>query len=266
MRKRDLYFIAALLWCVAGVAQEPGAIKVPVTDPSRPVNLKVTMVTGSVTVRGYDGKEVVVQPGTEARPTPSPSPESARGMRRIDLGGGGPRVTEQDNTVQVSVSPSQATSLVIQVPRATSANLKLVNGSITVDNVEGEIEANTTSGGLTLSNISGSVIGHSLNGKIVATFDQVAADKPMSFTSLNGDIDVTLPADVRARFKMKTDRGDVYTDFDMKLESGQAEQPAPSAEGLHRIRMDHTVYGTVNGGGPDYQFTTMSGTIRIRKK
>ncbi len=39
------------------------------------------------------------------------------------------------------------------------------------------------------------------------------AAKAMAFTSLNGVIDVTLPASTRANLKLRSDMGDVYTDF-----------------------------------------------------
>ena len=60
---------------------------------------------------------------------------------------------------------------------------------------------------------------HALNGKVLVTLDKVTADKPMSFSSLNGDIDVTLPADMKARVKLKTDNGEVYSDFDIKVDA-----------------------------------------------
>ena len=36
--------------------------------------------------------------------------------------------------------------------------------------------------------------------------------------------------------------------------------------GKYRIRMDRGVYGSINGGGPEYSFQTMNGTILIHKK
>jgi len=267
MRKRVPLLVVALLGSVALIAQQPNAIEVPLTDPSQPVKLSINMVSGNITVGGYDGNQVVVDFGRPVGSRNRPVPESAAGLRRIDIGGRSDlRIDEQDNEVKITVSPTVESDITVRVPRATSVNLKMVNGGITIENLEGEIDATTTNGRLTFENVSGSVIGHSLNGKIIATFERVSAGRPMSFTSLNGDIDVTLPADVRARFKMKSDNADVYTDFDMELEDAPAEQPTRSEDGRYRIRMDRTVYGTVNGGGPDYQFTSMNGAILIRKK
>jgi hypothetical protein len=35
--------------------------------------------------------------------------------------------------------------------------------------------------------------------------------------------------------------------------------------GKYRVRMDHAMYGTINGGGPEFQFQTFNGNVFIRK-
>jgi hypothetical protein len=35
--------------------------------------------------------------------------------------------------------------------------------------------------------------------------------------------------------------------------------------GKYRVKIDKTVHGTINGGGPEYQFTNFQGQIYIRK-
>ena len=44
----------------------------------------------------------------------------------------------------------------------------------------------------------------------------------MSFSTMNGDIDVSLPADTKARVKMKADNGEIYSDFEVQQEPGPA--------------------------------------------
>jgi len=94
---------------------------------------------------------------------------------------------------------------------------------------------------------------------------------------MNGSIQVTLPADLKARLKMKTDRGEIYTDFDVKVESvtgsttvaqdGGGKNGLPGLPQLPRLtHSDRTLYGTINGGGPEMQFITYNGRIVIRKK
>ncbi len=65
------------------------------------------------------------------------------------------------------------------------------------------------------------MVAHSTNGKIVASLSRLAAGKSMSFSTFNGDIDVTLPADSKATLKARADNGDIFTDFDVKLEPQQ---------------------------------------------
>src|SRR2546428_539236 len=85
----------------------------------------------------------------------------------------------------------RAVDVVIQVPFKTSLKLGCRNdGDVVVEKVEGEIEASNLDGGVTLTNVSGVVVAHSLNGEVNVNLERVTPDKPMSFRTLNGDIDV----------------------------------------------------------------------------
>jgi len=125
--------------------------------------------------------------------------------------------------------------------------------SIDVTGISGEIEVDDLNGGITLKNVSGSVLAHSLNGPVTAVLDRVSPDKPMSFTSLNGKIDVTFPADTKARMRLKTDHGAVYSDFDMKMDPMPQSQSSRQPRAGWQVSHPHgpNVYGTINAGGPN---------------
>ena len=192
-------------------------------------------------------------------------------MHRIGSSTAGVDITEDDNTVKVSGGLfGGPADLVIQVPVQTSVSVKTMTGSaITIENISGEIEANNMNGQVNITNVSGSVVAHSMNGKVVVSLNSVMPDKAMSFSTMNGDVDVTLPADIKANVKMKTDHGDMFTDFDIKLDA--TSQP-PQVEdnrkkgGRYRVRFNRGTSGTINGGGPEIQFTTFNGNILIHKK
>jgi DUF4097 and DUF4098 domain-containing protein YvlB len=138
-----------------------------------------------------------------------------------------------------------------------------------VEQVEGEIDADDLNGKITLKNVAGSVVAHSLNGAVVASLDQIDPSKPMSFSTMNGDIDVTLPESLKANVRMKTDNGEIYSDFDVKLNSGAQHVPTESGrgqDGTYHLRFDRALHGTINGGGPEFQFTSFNGQIYIHKK
>jgi DUF4097 and DUF4098 domain-containing protein YvlB len=158
----------------------------------------------------------------------------------------------------------------VQVPPNCSLQLKSVNGGrIEVSNVNGEIEAENINGSVILNNVSGSVVASSQNGSVTAVLDRVTPNKPMSFTTLNGKIDVTLPADTKARLRLKSDHGAIYSDFDVKMEADGSKavvEDSRSQGGKYRIRMDRSIYGSINGGGPEFRFETLNGNIVIHKK
>jgi hypothetical protein len=263
-----------LLLAAAAPGQEHPVdrVSVPFREPSRPGMVKVNLMAGGITVKGYDGKEVIVEArvrGSKSEKKQKPD-KKAEGLRQLQIATSGLTLEEEDNVITVSTSPMGRTvDLVLQVPSATSLKLGCLNdGSILVEKVEGEIEANNLNGPVTLTNVSGVVVAHSLNGDVLTQMDKVSPDKPMSFSTLNGDIDVMLPPDIKVKVKLETQNGAIYSDFDINLDRNARP---PSVEdgrdggGKYRIVFDKGIVGVINGGGAEIQFKTMNGNIHIRK-
>lgn len=262
-------------------------VTVPLSDPSRPGTVKAGVLFGSITVKGYDGKDVIVE--AHARPRngrfdrddekfgrrkgddgSEGGDENTQGMKRLQVSSTGLTVEEESNNVRVGLdgyNVSRAVDITISVPRQTSLVLRSTNdGTITVSDVNGDIDANNTNGPVIMDHVSGSVVAHALNGKIHVAFDHVS-QKPMAFSSLNGAIDVTFPPDLKANFTIRDDRGDVYSDFDVQLTTGQNQvvQDDRKDGGVYKVKIDRTIHASVGGGGPEIQFTNMNGNIYIRK-
>ncbi len=262
-----------LLLGVCAIAQEANGnrITVPFSDPARPKTVKGQLLNSCFVVEGYDGKDLIVESrtgGAESRSRPR-APRGAEGLTRLDIGGLGLTVEEENNTVRIQ-GPMHNGEVVLRVPRATNLKLECTNnGDMSVSNVAGDLELGNLNGSITATNVSGSVLAHSLNGKVAASFDRVTPDKPMSFSTLNGDIDVTLPAETRATLRVKSDNGDTYTDFQVKVQPN-AVQPTVednrSHGGKYKVKTDRTMVGAINGGGPDMTFKTLNGNIFIRQK
>jgi hypothetical protein len=272
MKRVCLVFLAAAGFAAWAQDAAPERVTVPFSDPSRPKTVKVSLLNGGITVKAYNGKDVIIEAkgGDGDRGRGRHRTEVPEGMHRIDINNPGLQVEESENTVVIGVSAINRNSeLSIQVPVDTSLRLRSVNGgNIGVEGVSGDLDIDNTNGNVTVSHVSGSVVAHALNGRLIVSLDRVTPNKAMSFSSLNGNVDVTLPADVKANVRMKTDNGEIYSDFDVKLDTS-AHQPIvegnKSGGGPHRLRFDKGVYGTINGGGPEMTFTTFNGTIFIRK-
>jgi hypothetical protein len=247
---------------------QSGVDRIPVTlsDPSRPARVKVSMVNGGITVKGYDGKEVVVEAHVRNRD----NSRNERGPKRLAISTTGLSVEEENNEVNINTeSYMHPIDVSVSVPVHTSLKLRAVNdGDIVVTGVDGELDVDDINGAVTLNNVSGSVVAHALNGHVHATLVRVEPQKAMAFSSLNGDIDVTFPADLKANVSIRSDQGDVFSDFDVQLKA-TASQPVVEDSrgkgGKYRVKIDKTVHGTINGGGPEIQFRNFQGQIYIRK-
>ncbi|HYE85001.1 MAG TPA: DUF4097 family beta strand repeat-containing protein, partial [Vicinamibacterales bacterium] len=137
---------------------------------------------------------------------------------------------------------------------------------ILVENIDGEINVRNTNGGITLNGVAGSVIAATTNGNVRATMTRVAAQKEMAFTSLNGTVDVTLPPATKANLRMRSDNGDVYSDFDVQLAaSAPVVQESRGSNGRYRITRNRAIVGAINGGGPEFELRTFNSNVYVRK-
>jgi DUF4097 and DUF4098 domain-containing protein YvlB len=272
MRKKKMLTVrvSSLLIVCAALAVAQDKVAVPLSNPSQPATIKVHLISGSIAVTSGSGSQVVVESSVHSREGRAPG-DVPPGMHRLDTGRAGLDVEEDHNVVTIGVGQFGGMgNLSIQVPVNSSLELRTITGGhIDVTGVNGEMDIENMNGAIVLKNVSGSVVAHSQNGSVTASIDKVTPDKPMSFTSMNGKIDVTLPADTKARLRLKTDNGSVYSDFDVKMEP-DANKPvvedARGQGGKYSIRLDKNVYGSINGGGPEYRFETLNGSILLHKK
>jgi hypothetical protein len=254
--------------CPLAVAQETGGerVVVPSRNSTRPRKVDVNLMQGNVMVKAYAGKEVIVEMGRPSASREDSRPRESGGMKRIDLPTRGLTVEEQDNVITVRTRMMSDGNLVISVPADTSLKARSTNGNIEAEGLHGEFDVETHNGRITLTGVTGTVVAHSLNGPIRVVMDRVDASKPLSFSTLNGPIDVTMPADFKANLKLNTHRGEIWSDFDVKLGGGTTTQQNNTPDGKFRVTMDRNLTGTINGGGVEATFYTLNGKITIRKK
>ncbi|HUQ89604.1 MAG TPA: DUF4097 family beta strand repeat-containing protein [Vicinamibacterales bacterium] len=261
---------AALFAPAAAQQQSNDQVTVPLSDATRPALIDVSLVQGNITVRGTNRKDVLVtarpQSDDDDRPRRRYDAEAA-GLHRIPQTAGF-RITEEANRVKVSSdSPNRSISFEIEAPSRANLKLSTVNGGeILVENVEGELTLSNTNGGITMNNVSGSVMAGTTNGNVRATMSRVTGAKEMAFTSLNGTVDVTLPPSTKATLRLRSDNGDVYSDFDVALAaSAPAVQENRGTNGRYRISRNRSIVGAINGGGPEFELRTFNSNVYVRK-
>jgi DUF4097 and DUF4098 domain-containing protein YvlB len=238
---------------------------VPLSSPGKSCKVKVHALNGSIKVTTYEGKDVVIDVESEKREDDGPS--GGGGMRRI--GGGGAEVTahEDDNTVDIDGGISRVKQISVKVPvNTTGLEASTVNdGNIVVKDVSGQIEINNVNGWIHCDDASGSVVANTVNGDVVVNFKTVNPQAAMAFSTLNGKVDVTFPATLKAKLKLKAEQGDIFTDFDVAIEKGQAGAEKTGDSHMYKIAIEDWVYGSVNGGGPEIMMKTTNGSVYVRK-
>ena len=243
-------------------------LTVPLSSPGKPYALKVQLVTGSIKVVSYDGKDVLINATPRGGDEEEGSKAAENGMKRISSAGGF-EVTakEADNTVTIQTgNPNKAVDLDLKIPQDVKLKIGTVNdGEISVENVRGELEVSNVNEKITLSNVSGSVVANTVNGDIVVAFNKVDPNAPMSFSTLNGDIRVTLPLDTKANLKLKSDNGEIFSDFDVVVDKTPGKIDKTSAPGMYKIKKDDWVYGKINGGGAEMLMKNMQGNIYLKR-
>jgi hypothetical protein len=203
------------------------------SDPTKPGRIRVRVMWGDVTVTGADTPAVTIVSNIKNRH--QAQAKNSDGLRRLDSETTY-SATEKDNVITIELggdtpNPATGATLAITTPRATSVTIEnTFGGRADVKNIDGDVEIRSLNGEVTLDRISGSALVETMNGEIHATFLKVAEGKPLSFTSMNGEVEVRIPADTKANVRLRTQNGAVLTDFDEKALISTTE---PAHGGIH---------------------------------
>jgi hypothetical protein len=216
---RPLLLVCASLTAtiLALAADERTPVVVKFSDPARPGTLKAELPWSNLKIRGTDAPDVQILSTVASKEKAAKSPN---GLRRLDDETSFTAV-EKDNVITLSLSGAtnwnaHGAKFEVQVPRNTALVLRSgAGGDVTVENVDGDIDINTMNGEVRLRDIAGSAVVNSMSGEINAAY-RTAPQKPVSLSSMNGEVSLRLPADTKANVRLRTHNGAVYTDFDDK--------------------------------------------------
>lgn len=249
---------------------EKEQLVVHLTNPAKPGKLTVGLINGDIHVIGYDGKDVIIDAVQEndSKNNHRKGNSNKEGMKRITPNDGFEITAEEDNN-NVTVETDEVNkviNLTIKVPKRFSLKLNTVNhGEIIVENVSGNFELGNVNGGIKMKNVSGSALATTINGDLIADFDSILTGTPMAFTTLNGDVNVTLPPNVKANIKMQSEMGEIYSDFDIDINKSASKTSHTTEKGVYKIVKDKWTYGKINGGGAEILMKNMHGDVNIRK-
>jgi hypothetical protein len=138
----------------------------------------------------------------------------------------------------------------LTVPRTVRLDeIKLINGSLDVTGVTGEVRASCINGRLEAHNLSGRADLSTINGHLDARFDQLSASS-VELKSVNGSVELTIPSDSKAEIEASTVSGGIENDFGLRVN--------------HHRYVGHDLRGELGSGGPRIRLENVNGRIEIR--
>jgi len=136
----------------------------------------------------------------------------------------------------------------VRVPEGVRLIARTVNGEIEADGLDSPVVAATVNGSVRVAT-SGYARAETVNGSIVASLGSTDSSEPLSFSTVNGGIRVTLPAGLDAEVRAETVNGVIESEFPVTV------QGRVSKRRLH---------GTIGRGGPQIELETVNGSVALR--
>ena len=138
----------------------------------------------------------------------------------------------------------------LTVPRqAVLESIELVNGSIDIEGVEGNVKASSVNGRLIARGLAGEARLSTVNGALQATFTRLDEMKPLTLISVNGPLTLVIPSNANASVRATTVHGGISTDFGLTVKHGEY--------------VGHSMDGQIGTGGPKIKLSNVNGPIRI---
>lgn len=165
---------------------------------------------------------------------------SRRGTNDCRRSGGNNDV--RDNDVEVTFE--------VKVPAGVNFIGETVNGDVEAEDLPADAEVSTVNGDVEVT-AAGLARASTVNGSVTATVGKSAWTGTLEFSTVNGGIEVTLPADIDADVDASTINGSITSDFPITMQGRMRKQ---------QFR------GTIGKGGRSLKLTTVNGGIELRKK
>ena len=138
----------------------------------------------------------------------------------------------------------------VTVPRkAMLESIELVNGSLEVDGVEGNVKASSINGRVTARGLMGEARLSTVNGPLHATFARLEETKSIALSSVNGNLTIVIPSNSNASVRAGTVHGQISNDFGLKVKHGEY--------------VGHSMDGQIGTGGPRIKLGNVNGGIKI---
>jgi DUF4097 and DUF4098 domain-containing protein YvlB len=131
---------------------------------------------------------------------------------------------------------------------AQLSKINLVNGSLELSQVRGEVNASLVNGKLIAHDLAGRAKLSTVNGSSEVAYNSLANVSEVRVSAVNGSINLVLPPAPNADVSASTVNGSIKTDFPIQVESGFTGR---------------RLSGTLGSGGTKIDLSNVNGSTHI---
>jgi len=206
--------------------------------------VSLSNINGDVEISGWNKNELQID-----------AVKTARDQQRLDEA----RIDVNASPNSVEISTHYPSHLVnndpasvhytLHVPQnARIDKVDLVNGSLTVQKLTGEVIANLVNGKVHASDLAGEADLATVNGSLEANYTSLNNVREIQLKSVNGSVDLLLPQSPNAEVSASTVNGGISTDFPLTVKGKWVGK---------------NMSGTLGSGGVRIELSNVNGSIHV---
>jgi hypothetical protein len=202
-------------------------------------------VNGDVRITGWDKAEVQIDAIKKAK--------SAEALEKIkiEIDAGKDQITVKTRYPKGKGGENGGSvEYTIFVPRgATLKKIADVNGSVFIKEVTGAVDVSTVNGKVVASGMSNGGEFESVNGSVQATFSEVKSEKSIDMKTVNGGLELKLPANANASVSASSLNGGIHSSYNLPV-----KKHFPIGSNLN---------ADIGSGGAEVRMKSVNGGIQI---
>ncbi len=206
-------------------------------------------VNGDVTIEAWDRDEVSIEAIKKGRS------QEALDAAEIDIEATDDAIhieTRYPERRKQGRRDAASVDYTLYVPRSAELDeIELVNGSLTLDGIAGDVAASLVNGEVEARGLTGNTEISTVNGELEIELAELDAGRKVELSSVNGAVRLEVPGSAGAEVEASTVHGDIRNDFGLEVDrSGIVGQ---------------SLEGTFGGGGARILLSNVNGSIDIRQ-
>lgn len=218
-----------------------------------------------VKIYAYDGTEVIFSAKLERGKEESKRAEGLKVINSLGLddnSGLGLSVQkdgENLKVIQIGDCCNHGEGYTIKIPKSMGIDFSHSTHNsedLKIYDVSKEIVVSANYTDITLEDVTGPMSIKTVYGNIEAKFAELDQNSSVSINSVYGFVDAAIPSNSKAQLSLRTPYGQIYTDFDIKMNE---------TNGMKELSSKN-IKGTINSGGVDFILKSGYESIYLRKK